>query len=144
LRIGRGVAQAPEEQLTGAAAECVRVLRDHGEPGLQQLAEDDVVEADDRDLAAAVEGAQGERGADRDQVLAGEERCRRVGIAEEFDRGLARAFAVGEAEPFERRRALDAGRGERIVVAPESFGGRVDRGAIAEKGDPPVPPGCRW
>ena len=50
--------QAGEQQFAGVAAERVRVLGDDGHAGLDEVAEDDVVEADDSDIALAAELAQ--------------------------------------------------------------------------------------
>src|SRR3954447_9327508 len=96
--LGCRALQAVEQELTGVAAERVRVLRDDGDARIQQRAEDEVVEADDGDLALAAELAQGERRADRNQVLRGEQcrRCARSG--QQLERRLAGALAVGESE----------------------------------------------
>ena len=70
--------QPREQQLAGLAAERVRVLGDDGDARVDEVAEHDVVEAGQRDLALQAERAQRADRADRDQVLAGEERRRRA------------------------------------------------------------------
>ena len=79
-------------------------------PGLDEVAEHDVVESDERDLALQAELAQRPDRADRDQVLAGEQRRRRVRAEQQLARRGARGLAVGELGPLERGVGGDAGR----------------------------------
>src|SRR5205823_10078134 len=51
-----------------------RVLRDHGDTRLEQVGQQDVVEADQRDAVVQAAAAKRAERANRDQVLAGEER----------------------------------------------------------------------
>ena len=130
--------QPGEQQLTGVAAERVRVLCDDSHGGVEEVAEDDVVEAGERHVALAAEVAQREDRADGDEVLGGEQRRRRVGRAEQRERGLASLVAVGEPEQFERRRPSDAGTGECVVIAREPLGGGEEGRPVAQERDPAV------
>ena len=77
-RRGTIARQAPEEQLRRGSAERRGVLCDDGHGRLEQVREEDVVEADQSDLVLPPELLKRANRADRDQVLGREERRRRV------------------------------------------------------------------
>ena len=119
-------ARAPERR---------RVLRDDGEPGLDDVGERDVVEADVRDRALEPEVVDGADGLDGDEVLAREERGRRVLGEQQLARDRVRRV-VGVAD--ERGLLADAVARERVAIAPQALGGRVQLGAVAQKRDAAV------
>ena len=71
--------RAAEELLGREPADGVRVLGDHRHRRVEHVGEQEVVEADQGHLVLPAEPAQGLQGADRHEVLRGEQRGRRLG-----------------------------------------------------------------
>ncbi len=105
-------------------------------PGCDEVAEDDVVEADERHLALPAELAQRPDRADRDQVLAGEQRRRRVAAARAARAPRARraSLSTSSVRSSSGMRAPP----QRLVVAAPALGRGEHRQAVAEEGDPAV------
>ena len=108
------------------------VLGDDREPRLDHVGQGDVVEADVRDLALQPEVVDGADGVDGDEVLAREERGRRVVGEQQLARDRV-GRVVGAAH--ERGPLADPVAGERVAVAAQALGRGVELGAVAEEGD---------
>ena len=129
--------EAREEQLGGVLAERVGILRDDGHARL---------DADPRaatsskptsaTLCCSSELVQRARRADRDQVLAGEQRGGRVRSPRAAR--APRRQRRRRGSPGARTSAPSCGRrvGERLAVAAQPLGGREDRRPVAEERDP--------
>ena len=97
---GRRVAVEPAEQeLGGGAAELGRIVRHDGDGRIEQIGEREVVESDDRDLVLQPERAERLDRADREVVLAREDRRRRVGRAKHLADHLLGVLHRDHARP---------------------------------------------
>ena len=75
-----------ERSLRGDTSDLVRILGHHGDAGLEQVGEFEVVEADESDAALQAPALQDAHRCHRDDVLRGEDRRGRLGKVEEgFD-----------------------------------------------------------
>src|SRR5262249_60008129 len=86
-----------EEKLGRGLTHGLRILSCHGDRRLDDIGERDVVEADKRDPALEPGAAQRTDAADREEVLACEERRRRVGEREQLADGARGGFGIPEA-----------------------------------------------
>jgi len=87
VRRGRHVTVEPaEEQLGRGSSHRCRVLGDDRDPGIEEVRQQNVVEADQGDLVMQAESPQRAAGADRQQVLCREDGGRRRLPPEQFDR----------------------------------------------------------
>jgi len=119
----------------------VRVLGNHRHRGVQQVREQEVVEADQGHLVLAAHPAQGKERADRHEVLCGEQRSRRPVAAEE--RGGRDVGGLDGRHVVHRRPRCDRQprRSHRLDVAGMSLLCGGDAGQVAEEPDVAVPGG---
>src|SRR5450756_606564 len=123
---------AEEEELRGERPDGARILGDHSHGRLQHVCEQDVVEADQRDLVLGAGRTKRSDRADGDEVLACEERGRRGGRGEQLgDRGLG-GFAVLEVVAHDGRVDGDAGGLESPDVAGVPLPRGIDGREVAE------------
>ena len=130
-----GAVEAREEQLRRRAPEPGRVLGEDGQPRLDDVAEHDVVEADERDRAREPEVVQRPHGVDRDEVLAREDGGRRVVAEQQLARRLVRVGGARHRVAHERLIGSEAVARERRLEAAQALGRGVEVGAIAEEAD---------
>src|SRR5207245_11735068 len=103
-RRGRTLTVEPPKQHIGrGAAYGGRILSDHRDSRFQQVREQDVVETDQRHFPVQAEASKGAEGSDRDQVLAGEQRGRRLGSGQELG---GRGFRLLDASQVEANQSL--------------------------------------
>ena len=113
----RRVAVESSEQKVGRRpADRLRILGDDRDRRVEDVGERDVVEADQRDPAFEPGAPERPDAADREEVLAGEERRRRVGEREQRLDGGRGGFGVTKSGPDQLVVAADPGLLERLAV----------------------------
>jgi hypothetical protein len=127
-----------EHELSGGAAEPHRILGHDAEARVEGIGQQDVVEADHRQLVLEAERVDRAHGADRDQVLAREERRGRITAAEELACGLIRVDAPKPRMPDQVKILSQAVLREGLAVPPQTLGSGEHLRAVAEEADPAV------
>ena len=103
----RRAVQASEKNLRGRAPDGGRVLSDDSDPRLEEIRQQDVVEADQRDALVQLELAERAKGADRHQVLAGEEGGRGTRATEHLQSRLFGLLDPSQVQPHQAFVELD-------------------------------------
>ncbi len=142
---GRGAiaVQAAEEQLGGGAPQSRRVLGHHRDARFEQVSQEEIVKADQRNRVVQVEASEGSIGADGEQVLAGESGRRWVRHREQLHHCLLGAVDTAKVETDQSRVDLDRVRRHHVVVSLVAPRGGGDRLQVAQVADSPVALGCR-
>src|SRR5207253_3930767 len=129
----------PPKQHTGrGAAYGRRILTSHRDSRFQQVREQDGAETDQRHFPVQAEASKGAEGSDRDQVLAGEQRGRRLGSGQELGGRGFRLLDASQVEANQSLIELDLMLGQLLDVALMTVRGGGDRPHVAEVSNPAV------
>src|SRR5260370_33445759 len=131
--------EAAEQHLGGSPSDSGRVLGDDGDAGLEEVGEQDVVEADQGHTRMQSEPSEGAEGPDSNQVLSGEEGGRRVRAAEQFVRGRFGLFDSTQVETHDSFVELDLLLGQLFGIAAVTIGGGGDAAQVAQITDADMP-----
>src|SRR5216683_2695047 len=106
---------------------------------LQKIGEQDVVEADQGDTLVEPEASKSAEGPDRDQVLAGEQRCRGVLAVEQFVRGGFGLLDSAQVEPHDSFVELDLLLSELFRIATITLGSSGNAAQVTQIADADMP-----
>ena len=142
-RTGRPIASVLdplEQKVDGLAAQCIGGLRERGESRRERRGPGKVVEADDGDVARALEAAVGDGldHAQRHHIRGAEDRFGTVRALEQGQPGLVRPLDRRPRRLHQVRIKGDAGVLQRLPVAGQPLGDRYRVDAVRQRGDPTI------